>query len=115
MRTNIKKIMQILNVDAETAERVEYIMDCSGIDYSECSMREFKAEAKHAYSRLDHAEAEDIYLAHVDKPYGKAWAETVGRFQEGFLRDKVCKDIDAAFAKAVDAAVRLLPAMSGTK
>jgi len=54
-------------------------------------------------------DAEDIYLAHIDKPYGKAFAQTVGRFQEGFLRDKVCKNCDDAFAKAVDAAVRLLP------
>ena len=56
-------------------------------------------------------DAEDIYLAHVDKPYGKAWAETVGRFQEGFLRDKVCRDLDAAFAKAVETCERLLPAI----
>lgn len=56
-------------------------------------------------------EAEDIYIAHIDKPYGKAFAQTVGHFQEGFLRDKVCKDIDTAFAKAVDVSMRLLPAI----
>ena len=56
-------------------------------------------------------DAEDIYLSHIDKPYGDKFAAVVGRFQEGFLRDKVCKDIDTAFAKAVDAAVRLLPAI----
>ncbi len=55
--------------------------------------------------------AEDVYLMHVDKPYGKEWAATVGRFQEGFLRDKVCRDLDSAFAKAVDTAQRLLPAI----
>ena len=53
-------------------------------------------------------DAEDIYLSHIDQPYGKVFAATVGRFQEGFLRDKVCRDIDDAFSKAVDAAVRLL-------
>lgn len=56
-------------------------------------------------------DAKDIYISHVDKPYGKEWAETVGRFQEGFLKDKVCRDLDAAFAKAVDTAQRLLPAI----
>lgn len=56
-------------------------------------------------------DAEDFYLAHVDQPYGKVWAETVGRFQEGFLADKVCRDLDDAFAMAVDAAQRLLPAI----
>lgn len=54
-------------------------------------------------------EAEDLYNEHIDKPYGKVFADTVGRFQEGFLRDKVCKDLDAAFGKAVDASIRLLP------
>ena len=54
-------------------------------------------------------EAEDIYLAHVDEAYGADWADTVGRFQEGFLRDGVCRDLDDAFARAVDTARRLLP------
>jgi hypothetical protein len=56
-------------------------------------------------------DADDIYLAHVDQPYGSEWAATVGRFQEGFLRDGVCRDLDSAFAKAVDTATRLLPAI----
>ena len=60
---------------------------------------------------MNEYDAEDVYLSHVDKPYGKEWAETVGRFQEGFLRDKVCLDLDEAFAKAVDTAQRLLPAI----
>jgi len=54
-------------------------------------------------------DALNVYLMHVDKPYGKEWADTVGRFYEGFLRDKVCRDLDSAFAKAVDTAQRLLP------
>ena len=58
---------------------------------------------------MTHLEAEDIYIHHADQPYGKAWAETVGRFQEGFLRDKVCSDLDSSFLKAVDTALRLLP------
>ena len=53
-------------------------------------------------------DAEDTYIAHIDTPYGKQFAATVGRFQEGFLRDKT-PDLDEAFALAVDAAVRLLP------
>ena len=56
-------------------------------------------------------EAEDVYLDHIDAPYGKQFSAIVGRFQEGFLRDKVCKTLDEAFAKAVDAAVRMVPAM----
>ncbi len=52
-------------------------------------------------------DAESIYLDHIDQPYGKYFAATVGRFQEGFLRDKT-DDLDEAFALAVDAAVRSL-------
>jgi hypothetical protein len=56
-------------------------------------------------------DAETLYLSRVDQPYGKHYAETVGRFQEGFLRDKVCKDLDAAFERAVMTAEKLLPAI----
>ena len=58
--------------------------------------------------------ATDVYIHHADQPYGKRWATTVGRFQEGFLRDKVCNDLDDAFVKAVDAAIRLLPVIQLT-
>ena len=43
--------------------------------------------------------AEDFYLAHVDQPYGGDFADTVGRFQEGFLADRVTDDLDEAFAE----------------
>lgn len=54
---------------------------------------------------MDH---ESIYLSHVDQPYGEHYAACVGRFQEGFLRDKVCTDIDAAFARAVETCERTI-------
>lgn len=53
-------------------------------------------------------DAHDIYLSRIDEPFGKVYAETVGRFQEGFLRDKVCSDLEDAFARAVDCAERSL-------
>jgi hypothetical protein len=56
-------------------------------------------------------EAHDAYLAEDGKPHFKLFAATVGRFQEGFLRDRVTLDLDEAFARGVDAAVRLLPAI----
>jgi len=55
--------------------------------------------------------ATDIYISHLDKPYGSDFADVVGRFQEGFLSDCVCTDLDESFAKAVDTAVRMLPAI----
>ena len=60
---------------------------------------------------MTYEQADDFYISQIDLPHGKAFADAVGRFQEGFLRDKVCRDLDSAFAKAVDAASRLLPAM----
>ena len=60
---------------------------------------------------MTYEQAHDFYISQIDLPHGKAFADAVGRFQEGFLRDKVCRDLDSAFVKAVDAASRLLPAM----
>ena len=50
----------------------------------------------------------DIYIGHVDSPYGMYYAECVGRYQEGFLRDGACNDLDAAFARAVDVCERAI-------
>lgn len=55
--------------------------------------------------------AEDHYIANLDKPWGRDFAATVGRFQDGFLRDNVCRDCDEAFARAVAVTLRLLPAI----
>ena len=53
-------------------------------------------------------EAEDFYLAQIDQPHGKRFAATVGRFQEGFLADKVTRDIDEAFRRAVEASAKFV-------
>jgi len=65
------------------------------------------ARARRAVS----ADPDDLYARHVDQPYGAAYAAAVARFQEGFLRDRVCRDLDSAFARAVETAERLLPAI----
>ena len=48
----IKELMQLLRIDAETAERVRDLMDHDGIDYSECSQRVFERCAREALARL---------------------------------------------------------------
>ena len=60
---------------------------------------------------MTYEQAEAFYISQIDLPHFEAFSDAVGRFQEGFLRDKVCRDLDSSFAKAVDAASRLLPAM----
>ena len=52
MRLNIKRITELLNVSPEVANKVEYEMDCMGIDYSECTTREFNMYAKEAYQYM---------------------------------------------------------------
>ena len=52
--------------------------------------------------------AHDLYMSREDEPCWQHYAATVGRFQEGFLRDKVCTDVDQAFARAVEAAERAI-------
>jgi len=53
-------------------------------------------------------QAIDLYIARIDESFGKVYAQVVGRFQEGFLADGVCSDLDDAFARAVDCAERSL-------
>lgn len=47
-----KEIAKLLHIDADTAERVRHGMDEAGIDYSECSVREFNSAARSAYDTL---------------------------------------------------------------
>lgn len=54
-------------------------------------------------------QARSTYEIHASATYGGRFAGIVSRFQAGFLADGVCADQDAAFVRAVDAAVRFLP------
>ena len=58
---------------------------------------------------MDHR---SIYDNHISQPYGEVYADRVRRFQDGFLRDRVCKGprrLDDAFERAVETCERLLP------
>jgi hypothetical protein len=50
--TVLKELMTLLHINAETAERVRHEMDCSGVDYSQCSRRQFNACARECYETL---------------------------------------------------------------
>ena len=52
----------------------------------------------------------DLYIDRCDE-IGSIYADTVGRYQDGFLADGVTSDLDAAFCRAVDTAERLLPVL----
>ena len=51
----IKDIMSFAKCDAERARKIEYQMDCNGIDYSECTTREFNNAIKDAIVDLDYS------------------------------------------------------------
>lgn len=42
-------IAKLLKVDLETAEKVQYEMECWGLDFSECSKREFNEVARECF------------------------------------------------------------------
>lgn len=53
-----------------------------------------------------------VYFENIIQPHGKIYAVMVGRYQEGFLRDGLFKDIDAAFCRAVEEAHRLIQSIA---
>lgn len=48
MNSHTTEIMKLCSVDTATALRIQHLMDCSGIDYSQCTTREFNATAREA-------------------------------------------------------------------
>lgn len=53
---------------------------------------------------MTYEQALTAYMAEIDQPHGKLFAQSVGRFQEGFLADGVTADLDEAFRRGVEAA-----------
>lgn len=50
MNKDTKRIMALFGIDADAAYTVQEIMDTYGIDYSECTTREFNEAARDAYA-----------------------------------------------------------------
>jgi hypothetical protein len=48
----ITEIAKLLHCDVAAAERVRHEMDCAGLDYSQCTQREFNRAAREAYDTL---------------------------------------------------------------
>jgi len=47
-----RDIMQLLLVDCETALQVQDMMDCNGVEYSQCTAKQFQREVRSAYEQL---------------------------------------------------------------
>ena len=52
MRRTTSQLIQLLKINEETADRVEDLMGQFGLDFSECSTREFNQSAREAYNYL---------------------------------------------------------------
>ena len=52
MNKTTQDIMQLLAVNCDTALQVQDIMDCNGIDYSECTTKQFNREVRNAYAEF---------------------------------------------------------------
>ncbi len=46
MTQNVRDVMRLLDVDKYLAEKVVDQMECAGLDFSECTNREFAASAR---------------------------------------------------------------------
>lgn len=49
MNMYTRKIAELLKIDLETAKKVQYEMECWGLDFSECSKREFNQVARECF------------------------------------------------------------------
>ena len=52
MNIYTRQIMQLLNIDAETALKVQDEMSIEGLDFSECTQRSFNASAKRCFQLI---------------------------------------------------------------
>lgn len=52
MNIYTRQIAALLNIDVETAVKVQYEMECNGFDFSEATDRQFKREAKFCYEMI---------------------------------------------------------------
>ena len=57
MRLNIKEITELLNVNVDVAEKIEYYMQCFGLNFSQCTKSEFNSVAHMAYAEYLEAES----------------------------------------------------------
>ena len=49
MNMYTRQIAELLKIDLEIAKEVQYEMMCSGLDFSECSNREFNKMARECF------------------------------------------------------------------
>lgn len=49
MNMYTRQIAELLKIDLEIAKEVQYEMTCSGLDFSECSKREFNKVARECF------------------------------------------------------------------
>ena len=53
MNIYTRQIATLLNIDLDTALRVQYEMECNDFDFREATDRQFKREAKSCYETIN--------------------------------------------------------------
>lgn len=88
--TRTEEIAQLLGVTIEVAEAVREEMDCSGLDYSECTQAQFNAQAKASFEYLYRYMMKDepLTIVVVEKP------EVVEPSSIAGLKSEWCKCVE---------------------
>jgi hypothetical protein len=86
----IREIIRLLHCDEATAERVRLEMDCSGLDFSACTVREFNRCCRECYDALQ-VVREDM-AAYIDETVAMRAAELKGwrwsAKHQGFINER---------------------------
>lgn len=89
----IRELTELLHIDEPAAERVRHEMDANGIDYSECSVREFNRAAREAHDTLiqvrtdmgDGVVSNDAIIMRAAESVGWRWSAK----HQGFINENV--------------------------
>lgn len=87
----IKDIMSFAKCDAERARKIEYQMDCNGIDYSECTTREFNNAIRDAIVDIDYSieDLDKLYQQEIDAK--KALTQAIVNSATASIADKLAQ------------------------
>ena len=90
---NIKDIMAFAKCSVDRAKKIEYQMDCNGIDYSECTTRKFHNAIRDAIVDIDYSiEDLDRILKALDtKKVQKARRQAVVNSATASIADKLAQ------------------------
>lgn len=87
----IKDIMAFAKCSVVRAEKIEYQMECNGIDYSECTTREFNNAIRDAIVDIDYSieDLDKLYQQEIDAK--KALTQAIVNSATASIADKLAQ------------------------